>query len=595
MPDNNLEILIVQAMLDKTVSTKNIKDQLLLIAKELEPLKINITIDPDTIKTLQNFTTTFNQATQKVNDSLSNQVKIVNQETQAINQATEAQKKYNVEKQKTITAADNSYKTTSNTSGTKFDNTTTSQTLHSNGDIVDHPTIQNVDYAGLERVSQKANETHLAEVRKNLLQEENEWNNFVTKQEQNYQKYLTTTGKNLLKEESDLSDFVNKVEQSYKKLNDATNKGLLQEENDWNSFVSKQEQGYQKYLTSIEKATNAKRQSLIDIQKLEQQYGNSVNNTKLSSIKQNIEQIDPLKPDALAKIKEGNFQIKEVSSSIDKARSSSVNFGEQLKSAFARLPSFLLIGAEIGAVTGFLKEGIQYVNEYNKALTLIATTTNKSSTEINQLGKDFQQMAQQMGVSTKEIADGSIEFFRNKSMSNDEVKKNMQTVVEYSKISGTEIDASSKIVISAMNTMKTTALNASDVFTLLGDSVSSSANTIGTAFQYVGGEAESINIPFQKTAAYIAVISSVTKRSAEEIGTAIKSIYARAESLKTTGFNADGQDKTQVAKALDSIGVKLFDTQGQFRNFGTVLDETGAKWASLDTRHRQYISTVLGG
>jgi hypothetical protein len=37
------------------------------------------------------------------------------------------------------------------------------------------------------------------------------------------------------------------------------------------------------------------------------------------------------------------------------------------------------------------------------------------------------------------------------------------------------------------------------------------------------------------------------------------------------------------------------DSQGQFRNFGTVMNEIGAKWNTLDSRQKAYIATTVAG
>jgi hypothetical protein len=128
------------------------------------------------------------------------------------------------------------------------------------------------------------------------------------------------------------------------------------------------------------------------------------------------------------------------------------------------------------------------------------------------------------------------------------------------------------------------------------DATATSASEIGIAFQKVGGTAGALGIPFDKVGAMIAVISSKTRESAETIGDALKSIFARLENLKEKGFDqTDGTKVNQVSKALATIGVNLMDQQGQFRNFGTVFDELGAKWGSLDSRQKAYIATTVAG
>jgi phage pi2 protein 07 len=122
------------------------------------------------------------------------------------------------------------------------------------------------------------------------------------------------------------------------------------------------------------------------------------------------------------------------------------------------------------------------------------------------------------------------------------------------------------------------------------------ADEIGKAMQKVGGTAGSLQIPFEKVSSWIAELSSRTREAPETIGQSVKSILARVQNLKEKGFDEiDGTQINQVAKALDSVGIKITDSQGQFRNFGTVLDELGGKWKGLDSRQKAYLSTVVAG
>lgn len=66
----------------------------------------------------------------------------------------------------------------------------------------------------------------------------------------------------------------------------------------------------------------------------------------------------------------------------------------------------------------------------------------------------------------------------------------------------------------------------------------------------------------------------------------MKSIISRMGEMKagnTTDENGEYVDASKVETALKSVGVKLRDSQGQFRNLDTVIGELGAKWESLDS------------
>ncbi|MCK9198572.1 MAG: phage tail tape measure protein, partial [Bacilli bacterium] len=122
------------------------------------------------------------------------------------------------------------------------------------------------------------------------------------------------------------------------------------------------------------------------------------------------------------------------------------------------------------------------------------------------------------------------------------------------------------------------------------------ADEIGRAFQKVGGSASALQVPFEQVSAWIAVVSSKTRESAESIGTSFKAILARIQNMKEYGFDEeDGTKVNEVAKSLATVGIQLMDTNGQFRNTGVLMDQLGKKWDNLDSRTKAYLATTIAG
>lgn len=58
----------------------------------------------------------------------------------------------------------------------------------------------------------------------------------------------------------------------------------------------------------------------------------------------------------------------------------------------------------------------------------------------------------------------------------------------------------------------------------------------------------------------------------------------------------DNTTANQVSKALNTIGISLFDeTTGQMRALDKVLFEVGERWDTLNTNQQKYITTALAG
>mgnify|MGYP000946278823 FL=1 len=99
-----------------------------------------------------------------------------------------------------------------------------------------------------------------------------------------------------------------------------------------------------------------------------------------------------------------------------------------------------------------------------------------------------------------------------------------------------------------------------------------------------------------KLIGYLAVVGETTQKSMDEVGTSFQAIFSRMGSI-VANKNVDdqGESLNNVNTVLDKVGVKLRDAQGNFRNFGTVLDEVASKWKTYTNVEQNQIGTAIAG
>ena len=56
-----------------------------------------------------------------------------------------------------------------------------------------------------------------------------------------------------------------------------------------------------------------------------------------------------------------------------------------------------------------------------------------------------------------------------------------------------------------------------------------------------------------------------------------------------------GEDLSDVETVLSGLGIKLRDTNSEFRNFGDVLDEVAGKWGNFSSVQQRAIATAFAG
>ena len=123
-----------------------------------------------------------------------------------------------------------------------------------------------------------------------------------------------------------------------------------------------------------------------------------------------------------------------------------------------------------------------------------------------------------------------------------------------------------------------------------------SAGGLAEGMSKVATVANMSGISIDKLIGYLAIVGETTQKSLDEIGTSFQAIFSRMGNVKAGKFVDDnGEELNDVEKVLNKVGIHLRDTQGQFRNFGTVLDEVASKWKQYNSVEKNAITTSIAG
>ena len=106
-------------------------------------------------------------------------------------------------------------------------------------------------------------------------------------------------------------------------------------------------------------------------------------------------------------------------------------------------------------------------------------------------------------------------------------------------------------------------------------------NTVGLSYEYA-------------TSALATVVAQ-TRESADTVGTAFKTIFARLESLSLGETLDDGTSLTKYSQALATVGVSIKDSNGQLKEMDVILDELGNKWQSIDKDQQMALAQTVAG
>jgi TP901 family phage tail tape measure protein len=117
-----------------------------------------------------------------------------------------------------------------------------------------------------------------------------------------------------------------------------------------------------------------------------------------------------------------------------------------------------------------------------------------------------------------------------------------------------------------------------DVMTALGAATASSTDEIAGGLEKFAAIGETIGLSYEYAASALATVTATTRQSADVVGTAFKTLFARIEGLKLGETLDDGTTLNDYSKALMAVGVNIKDSNGELKDMDSILKEMAGTW-----------------
>ena len=151
---------------------------------------------------------------------------------------------------------------------------------------------------------------------------------------------------------------------------------------------------------------------------------------------------------------------------------------------------------------------------------------------------------------------------------------------------------------------ETSAKRINDVYSELAAITAADTEEIATAMTKTASIANSANMEFETTAAFLSQIIETTREAPETAGTALKTIIARFTEVKQlyskgqlTGKDSEGEaiNINKIDTALQSVGLSLKGFLRGEEGLDDILLQLASKWDTLDIATQRYIATMAAG
>lgn len=290
-------------------------------------------------------------------------------------------------------------------------------------------------------------------------------------------------------------------------------------------------------------------------------------------------------------IAESNTKGKEQLTLVDKLKSS-------FKDYFNNFMSYGLVNNAINAMTTAIRQSIDTVIELNAAMTDVQMVTGETASQTAELAREYSEMAQSLGATTTQIANGASEWLRQ-GKSIEETNQLLEASMVLSKVGAIESSQATELLTSTLNGYKMEAEDAMHVVDAMSKvdlEAATSVEELAVALQSTANMARVNGVGFEELLGMVGSVSEATRRSASVVGNSFKTIFSRLTNVAAGKMTDDqGEALNDVEQVLNGLNIKLRDTTGQFRNMYDVISDVADNWQNYTNVEQAWIATSVAG
>lgn len=249
-----------------------------------------------------------------------------------------------------------------------------------------------------------------------------------------------------------------------------------------------------------------------------------------------------------------------------------------------------------GLISGF-NQAIDYAKDLNTSLNNIQIVTGQSSEQMAEFAKQANKAAKELRSTTVAYTDAALIYYQQ-GLEGKAVTDRANTTVKLANVTGESAETVSQWMTAVWNNFDNGSKSLeyyADVMTALGAATASSSDEIAQGLEKFVAVADTVGLSYESATAALATITATTRQSADVVGTALKTLFARVQDLDLGKTLEDGTTLGSYSDALYKVGINIKDANGQLKDMDIILDEMGTKWKQLDKDQQVALAKNVAG
>lgn len=219
------------------------------------------------------------------------------------------------------------------------------------------------------------------------------------------------------------------------------------------------------------------------------------------------------------------------------------NLGQMLVSTIAHYAMYMVAMKLWTEVASSISDCVNYTKDLNEAMTNIRVVTMDTKESTEQLLDTYNQLGQELGASTTDIAEGAVDWLRQGYSTGDTTELVKDSTI-LSKLALIDNAEATEYLTSALKGYKKEAQDAIGVIDQLVSidlEAATSAGDMAEAMSRTANMANTTGFEMYELLGMIATMSEVTQNSASTIGNSVKTILSRMSNVKAGIDDFEGE------------------------------------------------------
>ena len=337
----------------------------------------------------------------------------------------------------------------------------------------------------------------------------------------------------------------------------------------------------------LEQATNVKTGKL-DLTKFSQSLKDS--NMSIDKYANSLKNLGP----------QGQEAFLQLTRSISSAEVPLLHVNEKLNEMWVTLKNtarWQISSSILHGFMGAVQSAYGYAQDLNESLNNIRIVSGQSTEQMAKFADQANKAAKALSATTIDYTNAALIYYQQ-GLNEQEIEERAEVTLKMANVSRESAEVVSDQMTAVWNNFDDGSKSLeyyADVLTALGAKTASSTAEISDGLEKFAAVAETVGLSYEYATASLATITATTRQSADVVGTALKTVFARIQGLNLGETLDDGVTLNKYSDALNKVGISIFEQNGELKAMDDILEEMGSKWETLDKSQQTALAQTVAG